>query len=89
MQAQYEDFWMRYGQWLTRQNLLDEAKSAYERAAYKFSPGDRRTAKIALALIQEEESNIEEARSVYTTILESSKEFNQWDEETLSNNYEL
>ncbi|KAI9356608.1 hypothetical protein BD770DRAFT_322984 [Pilaira anomala] len=69
--AQYEEFWLRYGQWLTKHDFLSDAKYAYERAAFKFLPRDLCNAKIALALIQEEEGNVEEARKTYTTILES------------------
>lgn len=75
IQAQYEDFWLRYGQWLTKNGLLTDAKHAYERAAYTFVHRDRCTIKISLALIQEEEGNIDEARKTFTTVLDSSKLF--------------
>ncbi|CEJ00109.1 hypothetical protein RMCBS344292_14175 [Rhizopus microsporus] len=70
--AQYEDFWLRYGQWLAKNNLISEAKSAYERAAYTFLPKDKIHIKLALALVLEEEGNIDEARSTYTSILQST-----------------
>ncbi|KAI7866569.1 uncharacterized protein EV154DRAFT_432674 [Mucor mucedo] len=70
--AQYEEFWLRYGQWLTKNDLLADARHAYERAAFKFLPQDRCNAKIALALILEEEGSFEEAKKIYTNILGST-----------------
>jgi pre-mRNA-processing factor 39 len=64
---------LRYGQWLTKVNLLDEAKSAYERAANTFLPKEKCSARIALALILEEKEDIEQSREAYQTILHSSK----------------
>lgn len=64
---------MRYGQWLSDNNRLEEAKHAYERAAFTFLPPNRPSVKIALALILEEQGNIDEARKMYTTLLEASK----------------
>ncbi|KAI7898950.1 uncharacterized protein BX663DRAFT_441902 [Cokeromyces recurvatus] len=69
--AQYEEFWLRYGQWLTKNDLLEQAKHAYERASYIFLPRTCCTVKISLALILEEEGRIEEARKVFNGVLES------------------
>lgn len=52
---------------------MADARHAYERAAFKFLPQDRCNAKIALALILEEEGSFEEAKKIYTNILGSSK----------------
>jgi pre-mRNA-processing factor 39 len=51
---------------------LEEAKHAYERAAFTFLPSNRPNVKIALALILEEQGKIDEARKVFTALLESS-----------------
>ncbi|CAO3641412.1 unnamed protein product [Mucor hiemalis] len=69
--AQYEDFWLRYGQWLTQSNLIDEAKSAYKKASTYFLPKERCSAKIALALLYEEEGDIVHARETFESILKS------------------
>ncbi|KAI9467961.1 MAG: hypothetical protein EXX96DRAFT_597540 [Benjaminiella poitrasii] len=69
--AQYEEFWLRYGEWLTKNSLLEEAKHAYEKASRVFLSPASYTVKIALALIQEEQGLIEEARKTFTNILES------------------
>lgn len=54
--------------------MISEAKSAYERAAYTFLSKDKIHIKLALALVLEEEGNIDEARSTYTSVLQSSNE---------------
>ncbi|CAO3675897.1 unnamed protein product [Rhizopus stolonifer] len=69
--AQYEEFWLRYGQWLTRNDFIAEAQSAYTKAAYTFLHGEKFHVKLALALILEEEEKIDEARSTYTSILKT------------------
>ncbi|EIE80182.1 hypothetical protein RO3G_04887 [Rhizopus delemar RA 99-880] len=67
--AQYEEFWLRYGQWLIKNDLVAEAQSAYTRAAYTFLKSDKIHVKLALALVLEQEEKIDEARSTYTSIL--------------------
>ena len=52
---------------------MEEAKHAYERAAFTFLPSNRPSVKIALALILEEQGKMDEARKVFTTVLESSE----------------
>lgn len=69
--AQYEEFWLRYGQWLISTEHISEARDAYERASFIFLPKDRTHIKIALALTLEEEGRYDEARKTYTSILES------------------
>ncbi|CEP08659.1 hypothetical protein [Parasitella parasitica] len=71
--AQYEDLWLRYGRWLADQNQLEDARHAYERAAFTFLPANRPSAKIALALILEESGAIDQARGTFTTLLEAGK----------------
>lgn len=61
---------MRYGQWLSKNNLLEDAKNAYTRAATTFLPHNNTRVTIALALIQEEEGDIDGARQTYTSLLE-------------------
>jgi pre-mRNA-processing factor 39 len=54
-------------------DLLEQAKAAYERAANSFLPKDRCGPKIALALLLEEEGDIQKSRETYQTILQSSE----------------
>ncbi|KAI8875489.1 hypothetical protein K501DRAFT_289347 [Backusella circina FSU 941] len=70
--AQYEDYWLRYGHWLIKNNLITDARKAYERASYTFLPRERTSIKIALGLVLEEEGQIEEARKIYTTVLDTT-----------------
>jgi pre-mRNA-processing factor 39 len=53
--------------------MVTDARKAYERAAYLFLPRERTSIRIALGLVLEEEGQIEEARKIYTTVLETSK----------------
>ncbi|KAI8078008.1 uncharacterized protein B0P05DRAFT_579583 [Gilbertella persicaria] len=57
--AHYEEFWMRYGQWLA------------ERAAYTFLSCEHTIVKIALALVLEKQGKADDARQIYSTLLES------------------
>ncbi|KAI9253174.1 hypothetical protein BY458DRAFT_443358 [Sporodiniella umbellata] len=70
--AQYEEFWLRYGQWLMKNDLIEEAQDAYSRAVYTFLRSDKIHIKLALALILEEEERMDDAKSIYTSILEIS-----------------
>ncbi|KAI8636817.1 hypothetical protein BD408DRAFT_454442 [Parasitella parasitica] len=70
--AQYEEFWLRYGRWLSDNDRLEDAKHAYERAAFTFLPADRPSIKIALALVLEELGDIDQAREAFTKVLEAT-----------------
>jgi len=61
--ALYEEFWIRYARYLSRKNLIQEAKNVYHRALSGFL-NKKPSLLVAKALFEEESGNIEVAREI-------------------------
>ncbi|KAG0304275.1 hypothetical protein BGZ98_005732 [Dissophora globulifera] len=67
--ALYEEFWLRYGTWARSQNNLDNLKEIYSRAVLQMPPSNP-SLRLTLALVYEEQGQVEDARRQYQAILE-------------------
>ncbi|CAG8568103.1 2769_t:CDS:10, partial [Diversispora eburnea] len=69
--ALYEEFWQRYARWVISKNRLNDVRNIYERATSVFIPISRPSIRLSHACLEEQQGNIEEARSIYKKILDS------------------
>ncbi|RUS25613.1 hypothetical protein BC938DRAFT_471896 [Jimgerdemannia flammicorona] len=69
--ALHEEFWQRYGKWLQSKNRKLDALGVFARATSVFIPANRPSIRLAYALLQEEQGQIEEARTLYKNLLEA------------------
>ncbi|CAG8498727.1 16173_t:CDS:10 [Acaulospora morrowiae] len=69
--ALYEEFWLRYARWMVSKDRISDARSIYERAINVFIPMSRPNIRTSYACFEEQQGNIEDARLIYKTILNS------------------
>ncbi|KAG0342409.1 hypothetical protein BG004_005683 [Podila humilis] len=66
--ALYEEFWTRYGLWMRMNGTVEQVAGIYRRAVH-FVPSTEPSARLSLALVEEELGNKEEARKHYQEVL--------------------
>ncbi|CAG8482729.1 5968_t:CDS:10 [Acaulospora colombiana] len=71
IQALYEEFWLRYARWMISKNRITDARSIYNRAISVYIPMSCPNIRSSYACFEEQQGNIEEARTIYKTVLES------------------
>ncbi|CAH1760689.1 1715_t:CDS:10, partial [Entrophospora sp. SA101] len=69
--ALYEEFWQKYARWMVSKNRIEDARNIYIRATTVFVPISRPSIRLSYACFEEQEGNIEKARSIYKGIIES------------------
>ncbi|KAI8915215.1 putative mRNA splicing protein [Powellomyces hirtus] len=68
--ALYEEFWQRYVRFLFSRDDQTGARNVYIRATSIFIPATRPSMRLSYAAFEEEDGRIEEARAIYTSVLQ-------------------
>jgi len=67
--ALYEEFWERYAKYLASKGNIQDATNIFLKAINVFIPPNYPSIRLAFAIFQEEQGNIQKARELYQQIL--------------------